>query len=121
MVKIICKIFVITFFLGAISLIAHSYFLKYDVENKGKISIGKYVLQDSWGKGETNYFIYYINGKRYKNNGGRAPLGFSKNIGKFYKIKYSEKYEGSIQALFDQEVTDTIAILKAGFSREELK
>ena len=120
MINKISKILVIVFVLGIISLIVASYFVKYDVENKGKVSIGKYVSRDNWAKGECNYFIFYIDGKRYKEDGGRAPVGFSKNIGKFYKIKYSEKYKGSIQALFNEEVTDTIEILQAGFTKEEL-
>ena len=121
MVNKISKVLVIAFFLAAIALIIDSYFIKYDVENKGKISIGKYVLYDSWGKGELNYFTFYIDGKKYKENGGRAPVGFSKNIGKFYKIRYSEKYKGAIQALFNEEVTDTVAILQAGFTKEDIK
>ena len=121
MINKISKIFVIVFILGVISLIVTSYFVKYDVKNKGKVSIGKYVSRDNWAKGELNYFIFYIDGKRYKEDGGRAPAGFSKNIGKFYKIKCSEKYKGAIQALFNQEVTDTTEILKAGFSKEDIE
>lgn len=121
MVNKVSKFFVIAFILGAICLIVNGYIKKNDVENNGKISVGKYVLHDSWGKGECNYFLFYINGKEYKENGGRAPVGFSENIGKFYKIKYSGKYKGSIQALFYQEVTDTTEILQAGFTKEESK
>jgi hypothetical protein len=121
MINKVSKIFVIIFMIALICFIVNGYIKKYDVENNGKISIGKYVLYDSWPKGECNYFIFYINGKKYKENGGRAPIGFSENIGKFYKIIYSKKYKGSIQALFDQEVTDTTKILKAGFSKDELE
>ncbi|AWK02840.1 hypothetical protein HYN56_00875 [Flavobacterium crocinum] len=94
--------------------------IKYDIENKGKKSIGKFVLQDNYGKGQLNYFIFYIDGKKYKANGGRSPEGFSKNTGKFYKIIYSEKYKGHIKALFNEPITDTVIILKAGFSKEEI-
>nr|WP_199002863.1 hypothetical protein [Flavobacterium sp. ASV13] len=106
-----------TFFIYSLT---RGYMIKYDVEKNGKISIGKFVLQDNYGKGQLNYFIFYINGKKYKEDGGRSPEGFSENIGKFYKIIYSEKYQGHIKALFNEQVTDTTAILKAGFSREEL-
>lgn len=77
--------------------------------------------QDNWGKGETNYFVYYVEGKQFNGNGGRSPIGFYKNIGKFYKISYSKKYLGHLKAFFDKEITDTTAILKAGFKKEELK
>lgn len=101
MINKISKILVIVFIIGVISLIIASYFVKNDVENNGKISVGKYVSRDNWAKGELNYFLFYIDGKRYKEDGGRAPIGFSENIGKFYRIKYSEKYKGSIQTLFN--------------------
>ena len=96
------------------------YIIKYDIENNGQVSIGKYVSQDNWGKGETNYFVYYVNGKKLKGNGGRSPIGFYKNTGKFYKILYSKKYLGHLKAFFDQEVVDTTNILKAGFKKEEI-
>jgi len=90
------------------------YIIKYDVENNGHVSIGKYVSQDNWGKGETNYFVYYVEGKQFQGNGGQSLV-------KFYKISYSKKYLGHLKAFFDQEITDTTAILKAGFKKEELK
>lgn len=101
--------------------LAKGYMIKNDIEKNGKITIGKFVLQDNYNKGQTNFFIFYIDGNQYKENGGRAPKGFSENIGKFYKIIYSEKYKGHIQALFNEQVTDTVAILKAGFSREDIE
>lgn len=117
----ISKILVIAFVLTVICLMINGYIKKWDVEENGKESIGKYVLHDSWGKGETNYFIFHIDGKKYEGNGGRAPMGFKDNIGKFYRIIYSEKHKGTVQAFFDEEVTDTNQILKAGFTKEDLK
>ncbi|OYQ33902.1 hypothetical protein CHU92_12500 [Flavobacterium cyanobacteriorum] len=95
--------------------------IKEDIEKTGKITVGKYIYQDKWAKGEANYFTFYIDGKKFKGNGGRSPKGFSKNIGKFYKIRYSEKYKGRLTAFFNEEVTDTINILKSGFTKEDLK
>ena len=118
----IAKVFVIGFIIFVLCSIAYGYLVKYDTENHGKISIGKYVSQDRWSQGELNYFIYYINGKQHKANGGRAPQGFhDKNIGKFYRIQYSTKYENSIKAFFDKQVTDSVEILKSGFSSNEIK
>jgi hypothetical protein len=121
MVEKISKLFVIIFVLGAIALIVNGYMKKGDIENLGKESIGKYISHDGWGKGETNYFIFYIDGNKYEGNGGRAHKGFKENIGKFYRIRYSEKYKGSIHANFDEQVTDTTEILNAGFKKEELE
>ena len=48
--------------------------------------------------------------------------GFSKiNIGKFYKCKWLDEYPKALHPLYDKEVTDTLEIMKAGFSREDLK
>lgn len=113
--KILALILILAFTFFAYSIVK-GYMMKYDIEKNGKISVGQFVSQDNYGKGQLNYFIFYINGERYKANGGRSPEGFSKNIGQFYKILYSEKYNGHIKALFNEQVTDTVAILKAGFS-----
>jgi hypothetical protein len=43
------------------------------------------------------------------------------NIGKFYRIQYSTKYENHLKAFFDQEVIDTLEILNAGFSKSEIE
>ncbi|UOK42164.1 MULTISPECIES: hypothetical protein [Flavobacterium] len=116
----ISKIILLVLFAGTIFFIIKGYMMKYDTENLGKMTIGKYVSHDGWGKGDLNYFVYYVKGKKIRANGGRAPQGFSNNIGKFYRIQYSQKYI-SINAFFDQEVTDSIEILKAGFSEEDIK
>lgn len=121
MINKVSKIILVVLVLVVISFIINGYFRKYDIEKKGEITIGKYVSQRNYPKTQTNFFIYYVNGVKYKHNGGRTPRGFSENIGKFYKIKYSTKYKGAIEPLLDQEVTDTVAILQAGFTKEDIK
>lgn len=117
----VCAIAVIAVATIVIYNVVEGYRIKYDVENHGKFTVGKYVSQDNWGKGELNYFIYYVNGKKCKGNGGRTPVGFYENIGKFYKIQYSAKYENHLRAFYDKEITNETEILKAGFSLAELK
>ena len=117
----VSKVFIIAFIVGALGMIAYGYRIKFDIENQGKTSIGKYVSHDSWGKGEVNNLIYYVDGKRFEGNGGRVQKGFENNIGKFYRIQYSTKYENYLKAFFDQEVTDTLEILNAGFSKSEIE
>ena len=122
--KIINRICAIALTIVAIVVIYNmigGYRIKYDVENHGKFTVGKYVSQDNWGKGELNYFIYYVDGKKYKGNGGRTPVGFNENIGKFYRIQYSTKYENHLRAFYNKEVTVSTEILKAGFSLTEMK
>ena len=117
----VSKVFVIAFIIGALGMIVYGYRMKFDIENHGKASIGKYVSRDSWGKGEVNNLIYYIDGNKHEGNGGRVPKGFENNIGKFYRIQYSTKYENHLKAFFDQEVIDTLEILNAGFSKSEIE
>jgi len=108
-------------FIFIIYNIFNGYLEKYDVENNGKESIGKYVSHDSWGKGEVNIFKFYIGNKLIKANGGRAPEKFHENIGKFYRLKYSEKYNDAVRTFFDEQVTDTVEIFKAGLCKDDLK
>ncbi|MFN3753919.1 hypothetical protein [Flavobacterium sp.] len=117
----ISKVFVIAFIIGALGMIIYGYRIKFDIEINGKASIGKYVSRNSWGKGEVNNLIYYVDGIKHEGNGGRVSKGFENNIGKFYRIQYSTKYENHIKAFFDQEVIDTLEILKAGFSKSEIE
>lgn len=93
-----------------------------DFRKNLKIGIGKYTARRNYPKTSANFFVYYIKGKKYRHNVRRMPIEFySNNLGKFYRIKYSEKYVDMIIVLFDQEVTDTVAILEAGFSVKDIK
>lgn len=121
MLSKISKIFLVLFALFIILAIVDGYLKKVNVENNGIKSIGKFIYQDKWAKGELNYFVYFINNKMYKGNGGRAPVGFKKNIGNFYKIIYSKKYKGTVIALFNEQIIDTTLILNAGFSKNDFK
>lgn len=121
MINRVSKIVLLFLILGILCLIIVGNIRGYDIEKNGKITIGKYVSQKNYPKTQTNFFIFYINGVKHKYNGGRVPKGFSKNIGKFYKIKYSTKYKGAIEPLIDQEITDTLAILQAGFARKDIR
>lgn len=92
-----------------------------NIQENGKTIVGKYISYETGENADYNYFVYYINGTRYKKTGGgEAPEGFSGNIGKFYKIKYSEKNPENILALYDQEVTDTIQIIDGGYPKDRL-
>jgi hypothetical protein len=116
----IYAVVVISFFIGLIIMVVNFYNRKYSIEKDGKIIIGKYVYRDKWGKVRSDYFIYNVDDKKYRASSGDSPAGFRENIGKFYKIKYLDKYPDVIYPLYDQEVTDTSEILKAGFSIDEV-
>jgi len=108
-------------FIGLIFIIVRGCIGDNDIKYHGKESIGRYVSHRKFAKTEEHNFTFYIDGKKYKENAGRMPRGFSENRGKFYKIVYSEKYKGSFRVFIDQEVTDTLKILEAGFSSDEIK
>ncbi|WP_395048048.1 hypothetical protein, partial [Flavobacterium sp.] len=71
-------------------------------------------------KGYTNYFSFNINGIRYKGAGIDINEGSYENIGKFYRILYSKKFKGSLNAYYNQEVIDTTEILNAGFTIDDI-
>lgn len=112
---------VISFFSFLVVMIVRSYYVKYQIENYGVTIIGKYVMQKNYPKTQENHFIYYMNGKRIRDYSSKnVSPDFKYNIGKFYKMKYLDKYPEAIHPLYDQEVTDTTEILNAGFSRKDL-
>ncbi|MFC4816025.1 hypothetical protein [Flavobacterium sp. GCM10023249] len=86
-----------------------------------KCTIGKYVARDRSGKNPSNYFSYYINGTKYRADGGDGPNGFYySSIRKFFRILYSEVDPRSVRPMYCEEVTDTTELLKAGFSMNEI-
>lgn len=115
------KFIIIGFILFVVYQIYSGYSIKNEINKNGVFSIGKYVSQDRKPKVEQNFMIYYFKDRKIKANGGRAPKGFTSNIGKFYKIRYSESNPNYAEAFFDEEITDTTLILKAGFSREDIE
>ncbi|MCL9806916.1 hypothetical protein NAT51_15375 [Flavobacterium amniphilum] len=96
-------------------------YCKVEVGEKEKVTIGKYVARERWGKHPPNYFSYYINGTKYRANGGTGPQGFYySNLNKFFKIVYSEDQPEGVRPMYYEEVTDTAELLKAGFSMNEI-
>lgn len=71
-------------------------------------------------RSSSSIFRYYIDGEEYRTSGGQFPPEFEKNIGKFYRIRYAVKFPETIEASPSEEITDTTAIFKAGFSKNDL-
>lgn len=110
----------VSFLLFFLILLFEGYIIRKDIKSNGKFTVGKYILHQRFKKGYTNYFSFNINKIRYKGVGAGVKEGSYENIGKFYKIRYSKKFKGSLVAFFDQEVTDTTEILKAGFTMKDI-
>lgn len=90
-----------------------------DIEEKGNLGIGKFVEYERKPKTRNYYFEYYKNEKKIRDLVVNLPLGFQDRLGSFFEIKYLENYNDII-VNYNKEVTDTTAILKAGFSREDI-
>jgi hypothetical protein len=101
-------------------LITKSLIEGYRIDNYGKTIIGKYIYSEKGAKRQSDYFLYYINGK--KNIDSQTVLRWDSKdeIDHFFYMKYLDEFPGVIHPMLDKEVTDTLEILKAGFSREDL-
>lgn len=91
-----------------------------EIEKSGSILVSKFSNIERYPKSRDYFFEFYYNYKKNKCHANRVPDGFSNNVGKFYKLKYLDEYPNLIIVKFDEEVTDTTEILKAGFSKEDL-
>jgi hypothetical protein len=120
MKKIIYSIPVIIFF----------YFLIYSInkgcnytkeinENKAQ-TICKYIECQRRGRVTKSLMEYYVKDSLYTTKYDRCPENYEDKINKFFVIDYSSKDPSKIVVDFSNEVTDTTAILKAGFSNEDL-
>lgn len=91
-----------------------------EIEKDEKIGIAKFVEYKRYPKTRDYYFEYYNKNKKIKDLIVNAPDGFSKKVGRFYEIKYLDKFDDII-VNFDKEIKDTTLILKAGFSIEDIE
>jgi hypothetical protein len=117
----IYKFIFILMLVGVIWIIVRGIQLKSNIEEHGIVSVGKYVSYKDYPKTEANYFAFYIDGVKYRDDVGRLPIGFRENLGKFYKIIYSTKYKGNMKVFTDEQITDSLKILEAGFSKQQMK
>ena len=94
--------------------------LKFSEINKnGIVGVGKFVEYKRYPKSRDYFFEYYKNGRKVRDYIINAPDAFHKKLGSFFEIKYVEEFDDII-VNYDKEITDTVAILSAGFSREDL-
>lgn len=112
-------------FISIVFIIVFIFYIKanfkfIEINRNSKIGIGKFVEYKRYPKTRDYYFDYYNNGKRTRDLIKNPPDGFHKKIGKFFEIKYSEKFNDII-VNYEKQVTDTVAILEAGFSIEDIK
>jgi hypothetical protein len=92
-----------------------------EIEENKRITVCKYVYCKTAPKTSNSFFKYFVNNKIYINNYGQCPDDDEHKISKFFKLYYSSKDPNKIKVDFSVETKDTIEILKAGFSKEDLK
>jgi hypothetical protein len=119
-IKIIIVSSVILLILFFLFFIYEGYIIQKDIKVNGKVSVGKYILHQKIKKGYNDYFSFNINGVRYKGIAGGIKKGANENIGKFYTIRYSNKFKGYLVVFYNKEVTDTSVILNAGFTKDDI-
>ncbi|MDN3673046.1 hypothetical protein QWY99_08300 [Flavobacterium branchiarum] len=107
-------------------------FKKNEIENNGKEIVVKFTSKEILPKTTNFYFTYFIDGKKIKsaNSGINYSVLNSENetnnindleINTFYLAKSIPKYPNTIIVNLQKKVTDTLVILNAGFSREDIK
>lgn len=97
----------------------------YHYENKlkldGQVTIGRIDSIVRFPKSYTVFISYIILNKNY--NSFENALGkkiSSKDVGKFYEFRYLLNSPEIVRGDYFKQITDTTAILKAGFSRKEI-
>ncbi|MBP4140397.1 hypothetical protein J3S90_01100 [Flavobacterium sp. P4023] len=93
-----------------------------EFKNNGKITIGRIdsiFTPPKWAS--TVYLFYYVGNKKHTSFESDTKYKATKrDIGKFYEIKYLPDSPEIIRVDYSKKITDTTAILKAGFSRIEI-
>jgi len=113
-----------------ITLIARDFYIKNEVKELNKFTIAKFTLKDDLPKRTNFYFTYFVNGKKITtansgikysilNTDAETKIINNLKINCFYLAKYDSEYPNTIIVNPEAQVTDNIAILKAGFSKED--
>lgn len=89
--------------------------IEQNIENNKYETIGKVYKFFSNRSSSRYYFIYYYDGKKYNESNDIDYFGGEECIDKYYKINLSTKNPEYSKIFLDQEVTDSIEIVNAGF------
>ena len=99
--------------------ISKSYINDIKLNNYGIETIGKVIKFKGIYKRKGFEYIYYVDGKLKKSE---SFIGLEENIklGDFYKVVYLPSNTNIKNIYSDEKIKDTVAIIKAGFSREDI-
>lgn len=111
--------------LGFIFFVLYCQLQSRQYENKlkrdGQTAIGRIDSIVRYPKSSTVFISYIISNKKY--NSFESALDkkiSSKDVGRFYEFRYLLDSPEIVRGNYLKEVTDTVAILNAGFSKEEI-
>ena len=114
-----------------ITLITRDFYIKNKVKELNKFTIAKFTLKDDLPKRTNFYFTYFLDRKKITtansgikysilNTDAETKIIDNLKINCFYLAKYDPQYPNTIIVNPEAQVTDTAAILKAGFTKEDL-
>ena len=100
--------------------ISKSYINDIKLNNYGIETIGRVIKFKGISKTKGFEYIYNVEGKLKKSE---SLIGLEENIklGNFYKVVYLPSNTNIKKIYSDEKIKDTVAILKAGFSREDIE
>lgn len=126
------KYFTIIFVSILLLIQLRSCLLKNEIKKNGTNIVVKFTLKDDLPKRTYFYFTYFVNGKKITtansgihysilNSEAETEIIDSLKINHFYLARYTPKDPDKIIVDATKQVTDTVAILQAGFSKEDIK
>ncbi|WP_396171141.1 hypothetical protein [Flavobacterium sp.] len=112
--------------------IARDFYIKSEIKKSNKFTIAKFTLKKRLPKTTNFYFTYFINGEKtvtansgvdysILNSEAETEIIDNLKINHFYLARYVPKDPDKIIVNPLKEVTDTVAILQAGFTKEDIK
>ncbi|MBS4040619.1 MAG: hypothetical protein KGZ81_08460 [Flavobacteriales bacterium] len=112
------KYFIITIFALSILYFVLKVNADFHYKKYGLLSIFYTTNYSVLSKDKSVKFIYYVNVRKII---GENRIGNQKiKLNTYYKMIYSSKNPKKVKGFFDNEITDTIVIRKAGFNFNDL-
>ena len=117
--KKLAYIIIVVCIVSVLYSVVKSYNNSIQLNNYGIETIGKVIKFKGISKRKGFEYIYYVDGKLKKSE---SFIGLEENImlGDFYKVVYLPSNTNIKNIYSDEKIKDTVAILKAGFSREDI-
>jgi hypothetical protein len=115
-----------------ITLVLRDFYIKNEVNELNKFTIAKFTLKNDLPKRTNFYFTYILNGVKITtaksginysilNSERETKIIDNLQINYFYLAKYNPEHPQTIIVDPLKRITDTTEILKAGFSKEDIK